>query len=98
MSLLGRVVESVGGLGCRCRPCFALTALIIAGGVAAWGTWQFRRPQPLGGPIRNVLLISIDTCRADHLSCYGYPARTTPNIDSLCARAFASSRRLPPFP
>ncbi|MBN1764363.1 MAG: sulfatase-like hydrolase/transferase [Sedimentisphaerales bacterium] len=34
-------------------------------------------------PIRNVLLISIDTCRADHLSCYGYPEINTPHIDNL---------------
>ena len=33
--------------------------------------------------IQNVVLISIDTCRADRLSCYGYSAPTTPNIDRL---------------
>ena len=33
--------------------------------------------------IRNVVLISIDTCRADYLSCYGYPRKTTPNIDAV---------------
>ncbi len=31
----------------------------------------------------NILLISIDTLRADHLSCYGYHRETTPNIDRL---------------
>ena len=31
----------------------------------------------------NILLISIDTLRADHLSCYGYRRATSPNIDSL---------------
>jgi arylsulfatase A-like enzyme len=31
----------------------------------------------------NVILISIDTLRADHLSCYGYSRETTPNIDRL---------------
>lgn len=31
----------------------------------------------------NIILISIDTLRADHLSCYGYPRLTTPNIDRL---------------
>ena len=31
----------------------------------------------------NVILICIDTLRADHLSCYGYPRRTSPNIDAL---------------
>jgi arylsulfatase A-like enzyme len=29
----------------------------------------------------NVILISIDTLRADHLSCYGYNRNTSPNID-----------------
>ena len=33
--------------------------------------------------IQNIVLISIDTCRADHLSCYGYPRKTTPNIDAI---------------
>ncbi|MCI0732847.1 MAG: sulfatase-like hydrolase/transferase [Methylococcaceae bacterium] len=31
----------------------------------------------------NVLLISVDTLRADHLSGYGYPRKTSPNIDAL---------------
>lgn len=31
----------------------------------------------------NVLLITIDTLRADHLSCYGYARRTSPYIDKL---------------
>ena len=31
----------------------------------------------------NVILIFIDTLRADHLGCYGYNRNTSPNIDSL---------------
>lgn len=31
----------------------------------------------------NIILISLDTVRADHLSCYGYNKPTTPNIDKL---------------
>lgn len=31
----------------------------------------------------NIILISIDTLRADHLSCYGYKRLTTPNLDHL---------------
>jgi arylsulfatase A-like enzyme len=34
----------------------------------------------------NVLLITIDTLRADHLSCYGYPRATSPFIDTLASR------------
>ena len=29
----------------------------------------------------NVLLVGIDSLRADHMSCYGYPRQTTPHID-----------------
>jgi len=32
---------------------------------------------------RSYLLISVDTLRADHLGCYGYPRPTSPNIDAL---------------
>lgn len=34
-------------------------------------------------PPFNVILISIDTLRADHLGCYNYPKNTTPNIDAF---------------
>jgi len=31
----------------------------------------------------NVVLISMDTLRADHLHCYGYPRKTSPALDRL---------------
>jgi choline-sulfatase len=31
----------------------------------------------------NVVLLSVDTLRADHLGCYGYDKPTSPNIDKL---------------
>jgi arylsulfatase A-like enzyme len=34
-------------------------------------------------PKYNLLLISIDTCRADHLQCYGYGRDTSPHLDEL---------------
>ncbi len=43
--------------------------------------------EPSASPARtapaSVILISVDTLRSDHLSCYGYKALATPNIDSL---------------
>ncbi|MGA2986622.1 MAG: sulfatase-like hydrolase/transferase [Terriglobia bacterium] len=41
-------------------------------------------PMPEGtGDPPPVILISVDTLRADHLSCYGYSRLGTPHIDSL---------------
>jgi len=35
----------------------------------------------------NIVLITIDTLRADHLGCYGYEPAKTPNIDAFAASA-----------
>jgi len=59
--------------------------------------------RPGGGEDRpNLLLISIDTLRADRLGCYGYPRDTSPHIDGLAAggvvfnRAFSASCKTTP--
>ncbi|HUT84328.1 MAG TPA: sulfatase-like hydrolase/transferase, partial [Thermodesulfobacteriota bacterium] len=36
---------------------------------------------PEGKP--NIILITLDTVRADHVSCYGYERQTTPNLDAF---------------
>src|ERR671936_357043 len=36
----------------------------------------------------NVLLITMDTTRADHLPMYGYKNVKTPNLDDLAAHSF----------
>jgi len=33
----------------------------------------------------NVILLTVDSLRADHLGCYGYHRNTTPNIDRLAS-------------
>jgi len=35
----------------------------------------------------NIVLIAIDTLRADHLGCYGYGKNTSPHIDALAAES-----------
>src|SRR5258708_805010 len=40
-------------------------------------------PSPSGAP--NVVVITIDTLRPDHLGCYGYKQIHTPNVDALAA-------------
>jgi hypothetical protein len=42
----------------------------------------------------NLILITIDCLRADHLSCLGYPKKTTPNLDYLASKGVLFSRRL----
>jgi arylsulfatase A-like enzyme len=34
----------------------------------------------------NIVLIGIDSLRADHMSCYGYPRQTTPHLDRFAAQ------------
>jgi len=41
--------------------------------------------QKTAPPGWNVVLITVDTLRADHLGCYGYKQIKTPNIDELAA-------------
>lgn len=79
-----------------------IVVMLLVGAVGA--RWEPSRerdliaalpPPPVNKP--NVLLIVLDTVRADHLSSYGYTRTTTPNIDLLAANgvvfesAFANS-------
>jgi arylsulfatase A-like enzyme len=41
---------------------------------------------PAAGNQLNVLLITIDTLRADHMSIYGYPRATSPRMDAFARR------------
>lgn len=47
----------------------------------------------------NVVLISIDTTRPDHLGCYGYGKNTSPHIDRLAGAGirFANARTQTPW-
>jgi arylsulfatase A-like enzyme/Tfp pilus assembly protein PilF len=58
--------------------------LIVAAVITAW--W-LRRDERV-----NVLLIIVDTLRADHLGCYGYENAQTPTIDALALRGTRFSR------
>jgi arylsulfatase A-like enzyme len=51
-------------------------AMILAG--AACGSGE---PEALPDDRLSVVLVSVDTLRADHLSCYGYDRPTSPTID-----------------
>jgi tetratricopeptide (TPR) repeat protein len=48
--------------------------------------------------IDNVVLISLDTTRADALGCYGNDAGTTPNLDALAAEGVLFETAISPVP
>ncbi len=64
---------------------YGLIVLLLSAAIGSLALWFDHRSHVGPDDIRNVLLISIDTCRADHLSCYGYESKTTPNIDAVAA-------------
>jgi arylsulfatase A-like enzyme/Tfp pilus assembly protein PilF len=46
----------------------------------------------------NILLITLDTTRADHLGCYGYPQAKTPSLDGLAREGIRFARVYCPAP
>src|SRR5262245_36660693 len=60
-----------------------IAAVVIAAGVAAGGAllWRTLRPHP-----PNLLLVTIDTLRADHVGSYGAANAATPILDGLAQR------------
>jgi arylsulfatase A-like enzyme len=63
------------------RTAVAWTAILLAASTSAG--CRERVAAPANAP--NVLLISIDSLRRDHVGSYGYPLATTPTIDRLAA-------------
>jgi len=76
---------------------YRLLALLLLSVVAIGISWFVFRTKS-SGRIRNILLISIDTCRADYLSCYGYLRKTTPNIDAIAAEGILFKNVVSPIP
>jgi arylsulfatase A-like enzyme len=44
----------------------------------------------------NIVLITVDTLRADHLSCYGYERKTSPNIDKIAEQGIIFKNAIAP--
>lgn len=66
-----------------------LGALAAASSLAHACRWR-RTDRP------NVLLVTLDTTRADHLGCYGYRRATSPHLDALAADATVYTRAIAP--
>jgi arylsulfatase A-like enzyme len=70
------------------RPTTWLRTLVAVGALGAALATLARPPRRRvdAGDPRNVVLITIDTLRADHVGAYGYTRATTPRIDALARR------------
>ncbi len=66
----------------------ALVVMALAGGVGVWLAKR-RPPRPW-----NVLLVLVDTLRADHLGCYGYPLATSPRLDAFARQSTVFERAI----
>jgi len=60
-----------------------LVGLFVVLGIGIWLYTSYLSSKK----VRHIILISIDTCRADCLSCYGCQQKTTPNIDKLARQS-----------
>lgn len=73
------------------KPQAALTALVFVASFLALQLLTVRSisaDSPATPTTRpNVVLISLDTTRADHLSVYGYKRRTTPKLEAFARQA-----------
>ena len=63
-----------------------------AGTVCLAVGWLVLQATPIEASQPNVLLISVDTLRADRMSCYGYSRNTSPNLDRLLAEGIRFTR------
>lgn len=83
----------------------ALTLTAAAVLAAAWATWgpsQHETTEPgveaHAGRRPNILLITLDTTRADRIGCYGFGLARTPAIDALAAEGVRATHALASAP
>jgi arylsulfatase A-like enzyme len=65
--------------------CVAASLVALTTGV--YGLYRKVDRQADPDPPRHVIVISLDTARADHFGCYGHPSIRTPEIDALAAES-----------
>jgi arylsulfatase A-like enzyme/Tfp pilus assembly protein PilF len=70
-------------------------AALLAVVAGAWVVWRQAAPKPIRTGVCagcNVLLVTIDTLRADRVGAFGGPSGLTPNLDRLAAEGLRLTR------
>ncbi len=83
-------VKGVVGWARRAAIPIAAVAAVFAS-IVSWRSGEAQK-NPESPPRDRILLITIDTTRSDFLSCYGYPRKTSPNLDALAASGVRFTR------
>ncbi len=90
---LGKGSERWSGPGRVWRGAGVFFALVAAAGwLGALARERFLRPDLSAAAFRSVIVLTWDSTRADHLSCYGYERETTPEVDRFAADAVLFER------
>jgi arylsulfatase A-like enzyme/Flp pilus assembly protein TadD len=63
----------------------SLSARMVFAAACGLGFGACARAAPAPPPARNLVLVTIDTLRADHVGAYGYARARTPTLDRLAA-------------
>ena len=70
---------------------FGIGLVLMSAGVA----YQLNTPKK---PKINLILVTLDTTRADHLGCYGHESALTPTLDKLAEQGTLFERAYTPAP
>ncbi|UCG15971.1 MAG: sulfatase-like hydrolase/transferase [Phycisphaerales bacterium] len=77
---------------------YRILVLCLGSVVVILGLGFLFRADPAAPEVPLVLLISIDTCRADYLGCYGCSRETSPHIDAFARQGILFEHVLSPAP
>ena len=77
---LAAIAPKISVIGTLVIVILFVISFVGSGGRMAAGDMDYRSGK---SDRPNILLIVMDTVRADHLSCYGYPMKTTPFLEKM---------------
>lgn len=97
IALTAATIATVGARPRRIGPPLSILSILVL--VVATGAALL--PRERSAPVRtrpNIILLSIDTLRADRVGCYGYDRGTTPALDAFAGGGVRFERAYAPQP